>query len=164
MDPKPEPSDSFERRVLKWLRETGRPLELRVGRELRRRQWLPRHGHWYADPITGKQRELDTLASKTWASSHGFVAFYLAIECKSSREKPWVALVAEGSASTSGRYSTPTVCDEVSRDIVFTAVLKDLAGLSLGANARLSRARRRTRGDLWRRCELLCCRRRFVLR
>lgn len=85
-----------ETEVLGWLRSHGYPLELQVAHTLRRTGWRVEHARWYRDPDTSKLRELDLLASRSERTSDESDAGYvrLAIECKSSPGKPWVAFTA----------------------------------------------------------------------
>lgn len=54
------------------------------------------HARWFRDPVTGKLRELDILAREYVAGGPetGAVVLNLAVECKTSTGKPWVAFTA----------------------------------------------------------------------
>jgi hypothetical protein len=79
--------------VLDWLGRTGYPLELRVGKVLQKAGWHVNYGRRYTDPESGKSRELDVQALVGGISRGNASVFYsLCIECKSSKDKPWVAL------------------------------------------------------------------------
>lgn len=106
--------------VLKWLREEGYPLELRVGELLRNARWLVEHAHWYEDPSTGKARELDLVARRgTSTADHSSVlTFSLAVECKTS-SSAWVVFTSPlnlGAALRIGR-----AVDEFSNDALAVA-------------------------------------------
>ncbi|MFI9535436.1 hypothetical protein ACIG56_19580 [Nocardia fusca] len=80
-------------KVSKWLREQGYPLEMRTARELRARSVSATLGWYYTDVESQQQRETDIYA---YARRHypndeyAIVQVSLAIECKSSKEKPWI--------------------------------------------------------------------------
>lgn len=84
-------------RVLKALRESGYPLELRVAAALRGSQPSPYYVHQsrhYVDPATGKLREADVIGCWRVASGDHVVFVYLVIECK-SKPRPWVVFDAD---------------------------------------------------------------------
>lgn len=83
-------------RVQQWLEKQGYPFELRVGAALRAAGWYVEHGLTYADPITDSARELDIVASLRVAPEESYESctFKMVIECKTSRDKPWVAFTA----------------------------------------------------------------------
>jgi hypothetical protein len=79
--------------ILDWLSKTGYPLELRIGRQLQKQGWHVNYGRRYSDPETGKSRELDVQAIVGGVSPKTASVFCsFCIECKSSKDKPWVAL------------------------------------------------------------------------
>ncbi|MEV6387449.1 hypothetical protein [Nocardia xishanensis] len=85
--------------IAQWLKNTGYPLEMRVGSIFRRQTNLfCQHGSSYADPITGTIRTTDIRAGQGIRPSlidrgqefELFVDFY--IECK-ARPAPWIIFV-----------------------------------------------------------------------
>ena len=84
-------TDQSSKKVLEWLAKEGFPLEVRVGKECRTREWLTFHSFPYNDVAEGKLRECDVFASRFKRVAGGAtVSLDLAIECKSSSDKPWV--------------------------------------------------------------------------
>ncbi len=83
---------TLEQEIRKWLVKVGYPFELRVGRTLRDAGWEVEHGKLYQDPVTGKTREIDIYAKVSGGSSKPSAAITvaLAVECKSSIDKPWL--------------------------------------------------------------------------
>jgi len=82
----------------KWLEEQGYPLEFRVAQAWAKSGFHVRQSVFYDDPETNLPRELDVLAhhqrtavSKTTAASFTTALTFL-IECKSSRDAPWIVL------------------------------------------------------------------------
>jgi hypothetical protein len=76
-----------EDHVAAWLESSGSALEMRVARAFRRtRPFSVVHSRYYID--NGTLRETDVVAAgQRWGRN---VALHLVIECKSSREHPWV--------------------------------------------------------------------------
>jgi hypothetical protein len=98
-------AQNLEARLLEWLRKTGYPLELRIGKQFQRVGWNVNYSRWYQDPIAEKKRELDVQVSVTATRERTSMHVSLCIECKTSVDKPWVAL-----------SSGVTVGDDISLD------------------------------------------------
>jgi hypothetical protein len=81
-------------KVAAWLEEQGYPVELGVGRVFQTLGWHVDHRKWFRDPISGAMREIDLVASRFAATADDTrsVSWDLVVECKRSRDKPWVAL------------------------------------------------------------------------
>ena len=77
--------------VLKWLTETGFPLEMSAAAAFRAAGFEVRQSTTYADAQTEKSREIDVLAEDP--DFYGFVDLSVVVECKSST-KPWIVLIA----------------------------------------------------------------------
>ena len=120
-----ESSQESERdRVLKRLRETGYPLELRVAAAMRNADaYYVNQSRHYVDPITSKIRETDVIGC--WRAVRGdkYVFTYLVVECK-SKPRPWVVFDANeglthdveillGSLSTLELYEEPQLLTRV---------------------------------------------------
>ena len=88
----------LDKRVFEWLRKSGFPFELEVGRRFSKAGWSIAHGQPYEDPVEQKLREIDLYASRFCypdedGTQHS-LSFVLAIECKSNPgSNPWVAFV-----------------------------------------------------------------------
>lgn len=89
--------------VRTWLEASGRGLELRTARAFRRNgAKRVAQSFLYIDPETQKQREGDVLAHYGWSGMQNVPCSLTAVvECKSGRDKPWVAFydrsIARGS-------------------------------------------------------------------
>ncbi|MFC9473070.1 hypothetical protein ACFTS5_12885 [Nocardia sp. NPDC056952] len=83
----------FTAKIAKWLREQGYPLEMRTARALAANDIDTTLGWYYADIETGQQRETDIYAYARRSypdDEYAVVQISLAIECKSSKDKPWI--------------------------------------------------------------------------
>lgn len=115
--------------ILKWLRQSGYPLELRVGSALRRAGWRVEHERWYTDPETGKPRPLDIHAYIPFESDkdqNTGVSVQLAIECKSSPGKPWIAFTAPRKHWLE-MLEFQTVADELSAQVLMQAQINKVS-------------------------------------
>lgn len=84
----------LDEEVRRWLETSGRALELRVAREFRRRDADVEPSVGYTDVATGKLREADVVATFTWAGLDSVpCTLTTGVECKSSKDKPWVAFM-----------------------------------------------------------------------
>lgn len=89
--------DGTEEYVRTWLEKSGRALEMRVARTIRKigdAVVVPSYS--YVDVVTGQSREGDVLAKFEWTSVESVgCSITAAIECKSSRKHPWVAFYSD---------------------------------------------------------------------
>jgi hypothetical protein len=83
--------------VEKWLKRQGYPLEMVVAQEFRRAGFDVTQSAFYEDQQTHQSREIDMFAMMEVARGDGnadsginFIRLTLAVECKLSRDKPWV--------------------------------------------------------------------------
>ena len=88
-----ELDSELESKVVKWLTEQGYPLEMYATRVCDDLGFETNPAFYYYDPDSGSYRETDVLASSTklTLSDERSFQIHLTIECKQSREKPWVA-------------------------------------------------------------------------
>ena len=81
---------SLENKIIQWLDNQGYPLEMQIARILKREGFTVSMGDIYADIETGIQREIDVTATKWIVGDQWIVQICFRIECKLSRDKPWV--------------------------------------------------------------------------
>ena len=86
---------SSEDAVNKWLVETGYPLEMEVANEFRKAGFNVFQADYYVDPVTRDLREIDVVANRIddLESVIHQLRFNVLIECKNSRDKPWLFFV-----------------------------------------------------------------------
>lgn len=84
---------TFESKVLDWVETSGRALELRTARAFAQRQSarLVQQSVPYEDTHTKTQREGDVRALFHTLTQHQSVSIEVAVECKFSKQQPWVA-------------------------------------------------------------------------
>jgi hypothetical protein len=83
-------SKSMEQRISDWLHSQGYPLEMFVAAEFSRSNFRVIVSEYYLDIESGDSREIDVVAHVQQGFDDVLVRIEFVIECKSSRDKPWV--------------------------------------------------------------------------
>lgn len=83
-------ADSLENRVLRWLKEQGFPLEMEVASIAKAAGFEVSQSDYYLDPDGGEPREIDLVLSLNNIKAGFSLTYNLLVECKSSRDKPWL--------------------------------------------------------------------------
>ena len=81
-------SEDLQERVAHWLSNQGYPLEMTVASIFRKHEFDVSQGIYYSDPETAETREIDVVADRS--DFVGLLGVFMVIECKSSKDKPWV--------------------------------------------------------------------------
>lgn len=115
MQPPPSPLES---QVRDWLLRQGYPLEMEVARQFQVAGAHVIQSEYYTDTQTGESREVDVVA--WWQDNFDSITIRLnlTIECKSSKDKPWVLF-----GSHDGRLAGPARVSQ--------RAASELAGLAL---------------------------------
>lgn len=88
-------SGDLLQRVRSDLDKQGYPLEMRTARAFEKLGWRVELGRLYTDSSTGKQRDIDVVASKSAEKDReALVTVEFVVECKQSRDKPWVGFAS----------------------------------------------------------------------
>lgn len=88
-------SDNLQERVSAWLAKEGYPLEMAVAAEFRRAGFWVVQSDYFEDPKEKVQREIDVVARVQSETEAGLIRISFVIECKASRDKPWVLFTAD---------------------------------------------------------------------
>lgn len=83
-------------KISNWLKEQGYPLEMAIAQVLHSRAFYVRQSDYYTDPDSGESREIDVIGSKQWDMDNILCRVSLVIECKTSRDKPWLLFGSDG--------------------------------------------------------------------
>lgn len=88
---KTEPSD-IESRISAWLESQGYPLEMTTAAAFQRAGFNVVQSDSYIDQDTKKPREIDVHAylGRSWDSQKRGIRATFLVECKLSKDKPWV--------------------------------------------------------------------------
>jgi hypothetical protein len=116
--------------VRDWLSKEGMPFEMEVATRLQHRGFSVTQGAYYIDETTRKSREVDVIASTSrWLKTPNVtLTLRLVIECKYSRDKPWVLLTSQRSdrASIVGTDSSRVFADDNGRALLSNLKAEDV--------------------------------------
>src|SRR5262249_24084840 len=84
------PPDDLKSKVAAWLDKEGYPLEFRTANSFRRAGFRVRQSEYVRAEDGDKVREIDVAASKTWRLDKPMLRVYHVVECKWTKDKPWV--------------------------------------------------------------------------
>jgi len=90
-----EENQTLENRLSKWLETQGYPLEMRVERVLRKAGFKTIPSDYYIDLQSHDSREIDIYAHRQRDIEKTLFRVSICVECKSSKEKPWVVFTSE---------------------------------------------------------------------
>lgn len=88
-------SESLESKVSGWLREHGYPLEMEVAWAAKSKGFDVSQSDYYLDPDTSQPREIDLVLSANRVVDRHYLEYSLFVECKSSKDKPWLLFSTE---------------------------------------------------------------------
>jgi hypothetical protein len=137
-------NDPLVGRVAAWLGEQGYPLEMAVAAAFEEQGFRIIQSDYYEDPESGDQREIDVMAFRQKSTGKTIARLALMIECKASRDKPWVvftsasikyadrARIVQRASSRKGRHFLEAVCDlpEVRRLALFALPTRPAYGVT----------------------------------
>jgi hypothetical protein len=121
-----EMTGSLESKVASWLRDQGYPLEMEAA-------WIGKdcgfdvsQADYYIDPENDQAREIDLVLTARKFVNRFSVSYNLFVECKSSRDKPWLLFSTEN-------YLLPPYTDKYSIHplTVYSAVIANDLGRDL---------------------------------
>jgi len=85
---------SIEEKLHTWLEAQGYPLEMRVAKAFQIAGARVIQSEYYTDPSTEESREIDVVADWQTRIDNLLVRVSFVIECKSSKDKPWILFVS----------------------------------------------------------------------
>lgn len=86
---------SLEQKITSWLETQGYPLEMHVAKAFQGAGARVIQSEYYVDGTSAEPREVDVVASWQDEIDDILVRVILVIECKTSKDKPWVLFVSE---------------------------------------------------------------------
>jgi hypothetical protein len=102
-------------RVREWLEKSGYPLEMEVAATLHGSGFSVTPSFIYTDEDSGKNREIDILATKS--DNMGFSHVGYVIECKST-PNPWVVFISNASSALVGPMAGLTLHTETAEPAI----------------------------------------------
>lgn len=85
----------LEQKITNWLDTQGYPLEMRVAQAFQSADARVIQSEYYVDGTSGETREIDVVASWQDDIDDILVRVLLVIECKTSKDKPWILFVSD---------------------------------------------------------------------
>lgn len=83
-------TEPLDKKLETWLRKQGYPLEMEAASIARKCGFEVSQSDYYVDPDEDQPREIDLVLSVQRYQEHFSCDYKLFIECKSSRDKPWL--------------------------------------------------------------------------
>lgn len=83
----------MKEKVADWVTHSGYPLEMYVAQSFRQAEFAAYQGEYYED--SEGPREIDVVGAEVRSTKWGLLRFLFYIECKASRDKPWLLFVGE---------------------------------------------------------------------
>lgn len=93
--------------VRKWLREKGFPFEMKVANTFLAHGFGALQGTYYTDPESKKSREIDVFARLNAATNDFTISLEVIVECKYSKDKPWILFYGALSSNSPLQPSEP---------------------------------------------------------
>jgi len=105
-------SKSLPSKIEAWLSGEGYPLEFKVAETLRASGMAVHQGYYVRDPETGSPREIDVIADANRECGDSLVRVRHIVECKWSRDKPWVVFTSPSSRISPAACISQTIATE----------------------------------------------------
>ncbi|QYK63349.1 hypothetical protein KAI37_03682 [Paenibacillus sp. S25] len=87
--------NNINTRIMDWLNSQGYPLEMSVAEVLLNLKFNVIQSEYFIDDESTQQREIDIVASLQKEIGNKLVRISLIIECKVSKDKPWIIFTSE---------------------------------------------------------------------
>jgi hypothetical protein len=88
-------TESLEGKVASWLRDQGYPLEMEAAWISKSKGFDISQSDYYLDPEINQPREIDLVLKANRFTDRFNLEYSLFVECKSSRDKPWLLFSTE---------------------------------------------------------------------
>lgn len=122
--------EEFTKKIKGWLESQGYPLEMQVSLAFKQSGFSVRQSNFYADPETGESREIDVIATTEDISCTKYVSYV--IECKVSRDKPWILFTSENLFEGWNIFFTRAILTEQAKNILIDATFKRIDNPKFG--------------------------------
>ncbi len=80
-----------QKKITDWINKNGYPFELKTAKSFLKSNFTVGQSISYEDSITKKYREIDIIAHTNKLINNVWVNLTFVIECKSSKDKPWIS-------------------------------------------------------------------------
>lgn len=112
----------LSKKVHEWLEKEGYPLEFRTASAFERSGFHVSQGHYVQDEKSDEAREIDVLADMmVRLGEYGVFRVYQVIECKWSKDKPWVVFTSPGSSMAESACIAQSIASRFGQAVTFCA-------------------------------------------
>jgi hypothetical protein len=118
MDAK-EPKLTLQQKVSQWLSQEGYPLEFFTATTFRKHGFGVWQGYYAEDTKTSAVREIDIIAYVDRRLKDGFLRIEHVVECKWTKEKPWVVFCAKSASMAPAACISQTIASKLARAILW---------------------------------------------
>jgi len=106
---------SLENKLYAWLETQGYPLEMRVAKAFQTSGARVIQSDYYTDTSTEESREIDVVAYWQSTIEDLLIRVSFVVECKSSKEKPWILFVSPEARLTPSARVVQRAASELGR-------------------------------------------------
>lgn len=110
---------ALKNRIAEWLAKEGYPLEFSVANTLSGAGFRCRQGEYVRDEDHENVREIDVTAVVTRRTGPSMIRVYQLLECKWSKDKPWVVFVSEGGGMAPSALITQSIGSRAGRTLLW---------------------------------------------
>jgi hypothetical protein len=118
--------NSLPGQVLKWLNEQGYPTEFQVANIWGQHGFRVVQGYHVCTDTSDAPREIDVLAMRDCRSDGDLIRVCHVVECKWSKDKPWVVLT-----SHHGHLASAACVAQTIGSLLGVAILWTMAGFPI---------------------------------
>jgi hypothetical protein len=109
-------------KILGWLETEGYPLEFRTASAFSRCGFNTWQGYYVREPASADARKIDVMADMTLRLGKGsFFRVSQVVECKWSKDKPWVIFTNQGSSMTESACIAQSIGSVLGEAVMFLA-------------------------------------------
>jgi hypothetical protein len=108
----------LEVKILDWLSKEGYPLEFAVANIFRQNRFAAFQGRYVRDSKSNNPREVDVVAQMDQRLRNGFLRVSYFIECKWTKEKPWIIFTDSSSRISPGACIAQSVSTKLADAIL----------------------------------------------
>lgn len=119
MDNSSHNDKSLQAKVNEWIAGEGYPLEFYTANIFRKNNFRVLQGFHVSDIKSGTPREVDVLAEATAPIGRPFARVCHVVECKWSRDKPWVIFTSPGSRISPAACIAQTIGSDAGQAILW---------------------------------------------
>ncbi len=110
---------TLQQKVTQWLSQEGYPLEFFTATTFRRHGFRVWQGQYAEDSKTSTVREIDVIACADREMAKGFLRVEHVVECKWTKDKPWVVFCSKSSSMAMKACIAQTIASKLGQTILW---------------------------------------------